>query len=912
LFYNFKESMGEKLIVGPVEAGVRTNRTAFFIDNDSFPTINNAYQWRGRIKRKRGTQLLTRFQREITLDSALIGGSITLSFPVVPGTISITGSVDGTTYTDTSENGTLTATGGTGTGGTINYATGVLTITGGAEETVTGTYSYYPCLPVMGLEEYIAGVGVYPGTIGFDTTYAYRIPGTYPYTSYNITFYKNPSTDTYTGYVAKTTDTSFTWNGQNYQQFWTTNYQNSLWATNGITVPYTTTNVGMQFKAITSVTVDTTTTASLTINAHGLVIGDFLFINEVTGTTGINLQTGYVTAVTSVNVVVVTFPNASLSTNGTGGIAQYLTNTALPLKDCIRWYDGDPTTTNNGWVNFAPPLSSSTYSIADNPEGQYYLVGARLIYPFKDRLLFFGAIIQTSTGTPIYCQDTIIYSQNGTPYYTASFTGTATSSTTVFNPILVPENQSATASSWFEDSTGFGGFYTLGLDQPIITVAPNEDVLLLGFNPNFQARLVYTGNDLIPFNLFIVNSEFGSSSTFSSITLDKGVLTRSSRGFTITSQTGSQRFDLQIPDTAFEISLTNNGPERICAIRNFEEEWVYFTYISNQANTTNTVFPNLSLFYNYRDDSFSFINESYTTYGQFRKVSGITWATLPANLTWSTWTTPWNSNESTLLNQQVIGGNQQGFVLIKDIETAEAPSLYISALSGITITSPYHQLINEDFITISGCIGVEDINGNIYKVFNVTANTFMITNPSSGTVPSGTYLGGGVITKAYVPFIKTKQFPISWEMARKTRIGFQQYLFTNSNVAFSQIALLIFLSQNDSTNITGASNFGPIVPSEGSVNNALIYSTVLYTCPESTNIGLTPSNVNLNMVTANNQQQIWHRINTSLLGDTVQIGFTIADEQMYMVDANNSPINAFTEIELHAFVLDVQPSQLLS
>ena len=49
--------MGEKLVVGPINKGLKTDRTAFVIDNDSFPTLVNAYQWRGRIKRKRGNQV---------------------------------------------------------------------------------------------------------------------------------------------------------------------------------------------------------------------------------------------------------------------------------------------------------------------------------------------------------------------------------------------------------------------------------------------------------------------------------------------------------------------------------------------------------------------------------------------------------------------------------------------------------------------------------------------------------------------------------------------------------------------------------------------------------------------------------------------------------------------------------------
>jgi hypothetical protein len=92
------------------------------------------------------------------------------------------------------------------------------------------------------------------------------------------------------------------------------------------------------------------------------------------------------------------------------------------------------------------------------------------------------------------------------------------------------------------------------------------------------------------------------------------------------------------------------------------------------------------------------------------------------------------------------------------------------------------------------------------------------------------------------------------------------------------------------------------------LNNSLIYRDILYTCPESTNLGLTSANVNLNLITASQQQQIWHRMNTSLIGDTVQIGFTMSDSQMRDIEFKNQ----FVEIELHAFLLSISPSQYLS
>jgi hypothetical protein len=930
--------MGEKIIVGPMSKGLRNDVVPFAIDNDSFPVLINAYQWRGRVKRKRGTSFLGRLTRffnstsssyssttTITLNGSgvgniLTGFSLQANGNVVPGSITIT-APGPTIYTDNGD-GTLSPS------GTINYATGVITILSEAGNAVSASFLYYPDLPVLGLRDLILLVNQFPGTLAFDTTYSYNISKTYPYNIYDVSFYKNFPADptNLPGYVPKTNWTPTTWNGQDYQQFWTVNYQGALWATNGINIPFNISNIGMQYNTITAIggiVAGPPAFATITTGTnHGLVIGDFVFINEVVGVTGINFQTGYVTAVPAVNQITVEFPNATIAGAWvSGGIVQYLTNRSDKTKDCLRWYDGDPTNGNattpsfvngKGWVNFAPPLSQGTFSIADLPEAKYYLVGARIILPFKDRLLFIGPVVQTSSpGSQIYLQDTVIYSQNGTPYYTSSFTATPPGTNYPlppvitppgYAPILVPVNQTATPSAYFEDITGFGGFITAGYDKPITTASVNQDVLIMGFDNNQQARFAYTGNDLVPFNFYIINAELGSSSTFSAITMDKGVITRGSRGIVITTQEEARRIDLDIPDEVFQMRLENNGTERITAQRDYINEWIYITYPSNSVTYK---FPNQTLQYNYRDNSWAIFKEAYTTYGSFRRQTGFTWATVGTVYpTWASWNTPWNSGSSNLLQPEVIAGNQQGFICFRDDGTNEAKSLYIQNISGSTVTSPDHCLNEGDYITITGALGTvgAEVNNNIFSVSVPTTNTFVL-NPG---ITGGTYLGNGFIQRMYVPFIQSKQFPVSWSMARKTRIGTQQYLLsTTSN---SQITLLIYLSQDASDPY----NDGPIIPASNSVNNSLIYSTVLYTCPESTNLGLTPANINLNMVTAPQQAQIWHRINTSLIGDTVQVGFTLSDEQMRTVNDNGDPISQFSEIELHSFILDVNPSQVLS
>jgi hypothetical protein len=910
--------MTSKLVVGPFHKGLKTNVLPFNIDNDSFPTLINAYQWRGRVKRKRGTSLLGRLQRffdstnttygstaTITLDGNGDGNIITnfgleTNATIVIGTISLTFPIGAFHYTDIDpntglpNNAQLYLDGFLQPKGTINYSTGAISIPLRAGGVANATFLYNPRLPVMGLEDLELNPNENPGTLAFDTTYAYNISTTNPYPIYDVSFYKNIATGTtgYPGYIQKTNWTALWWNGEDYQQFWSTNYQGAFWATNGIEIPFTITNVGMQYKLVTNITFvagGPDISATFTIANHGLVVGDFLFFNEFNTAVvdGLNMQTGYVTVVVDPNNVTVRFPNATFTGAGGAtatGLAQYLTNRSDTTVDCIRWYDGDPTNgnptsptfvTGKGWVNFMPPLSNLPYSIAKLPLAQYYLVGARMIVPYKDRLLFFGPVVQTSSaGSQVYLQDTVIYSQNGTAYYTASFTGNATLATTQFNALLVPANQTAAPNSYWSDLTGYGGFITAGISQRLNTVEANEDVLICGFE-TLHTRLIYTGNDIVPFNFFQINSELGTASTFSSIDFDQGVMAFGNRGFVISSQTQTQRVDLDIPDQVFQVDLENNGNERMTAIRDFINEWCFFTY---QSNSITNFFPDQTLFYNYRDNTWGIFNEAFTTYGNFRRRTGYTWATIGEIYpTWSSWNDPWDAGESTLLQPEIIGGNQQGFVLFREEGTNEGNSLSIQDMTGTTITSPDHCLNQGDFIVISGVNGTldQEVNGKIFKISTVTQNTFTI-NPS---VNSGTYLGGGVIKRMYVPFIQTKQFPTGWDLSKKTRIGAQKYLLTKTPLG--QIALLIFLSQN------GASSYneGPIVPEFGSVNESLIYSTVLYTAPESTNLGLTPANTNLMTPTSTQQAQIWHRLNTSLIGDTIQLGFTMSDEQMFALDA---------------------------
>ena len=870
--------MPDQILIGNFAKGLTTDRLPFVIDNDAFPTLYNFYSWRGRAKRKRGTIFLGRLERQVQLAAvpnawqyaqfALVAGAgnllTAISAPTTAsigqGTISLT--VGANTYTEpATPDGTLV--GAPAGSGTINYTTGAITISGGGVSNVTGTFAYFPGLPVMGLEDFVSATSSsqYPLLLAFDDVYAYQINQTNPA---NISFY---SVSYY-----KASNNPVVWSGTDYQQFWTTNYNGAFWATNN--------KPGLHFKNISNVTVGSPTTITSSTN-HGMVTGDYVFFNEITGADA-GLLNGKAFAVTVTGATTFTVAvDTTGKTISNNGIFQELTNSVS--GDGIRWYDGDPTnktglptTTATGWVNFAPPLTATTVSINNETAALYYLVGAQAIVPFKDRLLFFSPWIQTSTGSAIQLQDTVIWSWNGTPYYNA----------------LVPTGEVFDTTAYYVDAGGRGGFLSAGISQPIITINNNEDVLLVGFS-NRQTRFVYSGNDFDPFRFFSINSELGSSATFSGITLDRGGITLGTYGIALTDQVSTKRIDLDIPDEVFQVSASNNGVQRVNAVRDYFKEWIYFTY---PLNSSQWKFPTQTLLYNYRDVTWGILYENFTAQGTFRKSSSYTWATLPFK-TWATWREPWNSGSTTAQFPNIIGGNPQGFVLIKGQGTGEGRSGHIQTVANSSgpagntlITSIDHCVRVGDYLLILGCLGTTALNNQIGRVITTPdKDSFVLDLP----FPAGTYLGLGTFTRLSQPLIQSKQFPVYWNEGRQVRLGVQKYLLDRT--ASGQVTLNIYLSQ-DPDNAWNESSIVPTTDPEPD-NDSLIYSQILFTSPETGN---------LQMPTAGAQFQIWHRVSTSLQGDSVQIGITLSDAQMRNLTF------ATSEIVLEAVQLTVNRGPLLA
>jgi len=218
-----------------MSTGLVQQREEFILPNDAYPQLENAYVWRERLLRKKGYQLLGRLQKEAAINTSLVAGAIDIMAPfeptatIVPGTLSVVGGTDGTTYTDPAMNGVLVATGGTGIGGSINYTTGVLTITGGGTETIIGTVNYYPGLPVMGIRTREIQNSANDQTIFFDQVYAYIFNNT------TNAFEEFIPGTTWNAHGASISGTDF---------FWSTNYWVSQTTIPGTATPFfTTTNI---------------------------------------------------------------------------------------------------------------------------------------------------------------------------------------------------------------------------------------------------------------------------------------------------------------------------------------------------------------------------------------------------------------------------------------------------------------------------------------------------------------------------------------------------------------------------------------------------------------------------------------------------------------------------------------------
>lgn len=868
-----------RLILSSIAAGLRTYEKPFLISNDAFPTIENALCWRQRLMKKPGSSLVGRLKRSLGTTGASPFIATIVPTPLQHGTSSFfIGNVILTDADITVAPLAALTSSDPSYSGTLNRTTGVLTI---IHPVIPPTIVLFaPGLPVMGIEEFDANQDPSlpidtPDIVYFDTVYSYIFNGS---VFQDNSFYKLSGNLVY-------------WNGQDYQQLNSTNYFRALFLTNN--------NPGAHFLKITNVTAiggPPSTQVSVTTDVpNNWIVNDLVFFNEIQGMVELNGVTG--TVAVPGNPATITVPSNTYTPYTGGGIVQSLTNqspsamqNAGKVGDGIRWYDGPGSSAGapTGFVNFSPPLTS-----INPPPGSTisYLTGARILIPFGSRLLAIGTYETTVSTTGSISYSTVYYGNRirycevaSTPFYANS-----------------PVNVTSVPNAWASNIQGFGGFIDLDTTERIISAEITQGSLILGLESE-QRRVNSTGIETDPFTFQTINPEYGTAGTQAVVPMDKGILTVGEYGFLITSSYDAQRFDLPILQQIFQINPSQNGFERICGGRDFVNEVVYFTYpsIFDPVDAAGSVFPDTTLVYNYRENSFSLWYESATTYGIF-KGQQKTWTSL-TDFTWESWSLPWNSPTNIQIYPFVSFGTPQGYVMTKwTNEGTNDPSIPIQAISPLnpddtySITSVNHNLFPGAYVGFfppmsasAAFIGqVTHLgDGNSLNPDSIFSVNFDLINSNPVPVPANIVAGSWQCAIVDQFYIQTKQFQQGWSDAKKTRIGAQKYFLDTTQFGEFTVDILGSQSPNPLNNNTVQN------PLPSVISNA-----VVRTRPDNS-LGLNDSQ--------SEQAQIWHRLASSAIGDTVQLQFSLSDIQMRNVGIISSNWVLYTAI------LDLYPSRILA
>lgn len=810
--------------------GTRRDTTPFLIENDSFPELENAYLFRGRIQRRSCFSTIGTGTGRLRWQIGTTGGSpFTFILPDIPITSSIVQFSIGSVYfTDPGGASPVNLLSTNASySGTLDRGTGAvsLTIPGiGA----TPVY-YYPGLPAMGLRVREQSAINDELLIGFDTKYSYLFDtGTNDFLGAN----------TY-----KTTNSVFTWSGTNSDLFWTTNYYGVMWASNNVS--------GLNAYTISNGT--NATPSVITIGAgHNLANGDIVMIANTQGSTTLN---GRTFTVQTTNPGAGTFEINNSVAPGAGYNSGYVivlnrqvnSIAGTVTGDAVKWYDGPGSGT--GWVNFVAPLNAAT------PER--LLRGALIVLPYKDRLVCLNTYESSGTNSAVNYKQRARWSQNGTPFFTEDNAATPVE-------YLLPTNQTAQYDAWFDTTVGKGGFIDAPTQEAIISAEFIKDTLVVYFERSTW-QLVYTLNETLPFIWQKINAELGSESTFSIVPFDRGIFAIGNYGIITTDSTNVARIDQKIPDEVFQIQNSNNGVKRVTGIRDYSAQLVYFSYpiVSDEDDNVVTytlTFPNQVLVYNYLDGSWAEFDDSFTCFGYWQKSSDRSWSQL--NKSWESTFLAWNSGFSQSRYPDVIAGNQRGFVFVfSQLQESgqNSPSLEISNMSGNTITCPDHNFVNGDYVLITAATGFTGWNGTIFSIANATANTFdifsSITVPPTPAPSASGYTGGGLITHMPNITITTKQFNPFYQDGGSVKLNY----------------LDIYCDRTDEGEFTA--NF--FTSSNTSVP---IESKTVSTSPE-------PSSSY-----SANQSRIWHRIFTNSFGSFFQHTITLNDSEMRDLDIATSDI----------------------
>lgn len=493
------------------------------------------------------------------------------------------------------------------------------------------------------------------------------------------------------------------------------------------------------------------------------------------------------------------------------------------------------------WDYFYPKIQD--IATGGTPALTIFLQSARMIIPFKNRLLVFGTWELETDATP-----------------------TTTLRSYPFRMRWSAEASPLATDAWRQDIPGQGSGLDNELNEAFTSVRFVKDRLIV-FCETATFEVAYQDNQLRPFQLRQINNEYGAESTFSVVGFDRYALAIGDVGVMACTGANVERIDSNIPDEVFKIHQINGGIERVYGIRDYFTEMAYWTFPDETA-TSVFPYPKKILVYNYATNTWAFNDDSFTAFGYFQPTTGVTWDS--TEITWDD-DVSWDSGSNKAQFRNVIAGNQEGWTMLIDRDdTTNSPALQITNLTisnlfTVTITAVDYNMNVGDYIYLSGITGtgnLTDLNGTIQAIFTQDAsdaNTFtFVALQSDGFTPinlAGTYSGGGMITRVSRLQIATKAF--NFYATKGYNASINQVNFLVEATTGGKILADWFIS-NSLVNMVAASSkpFG---------TGCLLGTSVLETSPyvrerfEAT------------------QAQLWHQVYINAQGEYIAIGLYFDD-----------------------------------
>lgn len=514
--------------------------------------------------------------------------------------------------------------------------------------------------------------------------------------------------------------------------------------------------------------------------------------------------------------------------------------------DPMRYFD-------TVWTTFAPLVSATDT-----------LYQARVLLPYYGRLIALNVWEGTTAGGAALSNNF---------YNRCRFSQ-------VGNPIQ--------ADAWQSDIFGKGGFIDAPTNEAILSAQLFKNTLIVSFERSTW-QLRYVGEYGLPFIWERISSDFGSESTFSTILFDAGVLAVGDKAIISSDALTVGRIDEQIPDQVFEFNNLENGHKRIVGVRDFQKEVVYWCYSDGELQRK---FPNYSLLYNYKNNTYANFRNNVTFFGTFQAPLGVTWDSL--TVFWDDDNVLWDDDPDELaLFPSIVSGNQQGFIHYYAKSAFDEPSLTITDVTipantaaSISLEIINHNLEAGEIIYLTGLEFIQsgvpvatDLNERIFQVAtrvdadNILINewdgTTYISNYTRSPTNAATYVGGGRVTLLPKMYIEMKDFNPYAAQGSQVKISYIDFL---TDVPVEDSAINVAMSVNIFVNTSLAFQGNTLV---GNRSGSTTITAPYY---------------------VEGSDYVWHRFYATLAGQFLRIVMTYNDALMNDINTHTYgwTLNAMT------------------